>query len=72
MKLHGFSISQTAYQKGLSCAHAIYATQESILTHIREGGNQCLCFYDVEKAFDSIELPVLLKRLFEIGINGKL
>ena len=65
-------ISQTAYQRGLSCAHAIYATQEALLTHIREGGNQYICFYDVEKAFDSIELPILLKQLFEIGINGKL
>ena len=65
-------ISQTAYQKGLSCAHAIYATREALLTHIKEGGNQYICFYDVEKAFDSIKLPILLKQLFEIGINGKL
>ena len=65
-------IYQTAYQRGLSCAHAIYATQEANLTHIREGGNQYICFYDVEKAFDSIELLILLKKLFEIGINGKL
>ena len=65
-------ISQTAYQSGLSCSHANYATQEALLTQIREGGNQYICFYDVEKVFDSIELPVLLKQLFEIGINGKL
>ena len=65
-------ISQTAYQSGLSCGHAIYATQEALLTQIKEGGNQYICFYDVEKAFDSIVLPMLLKQLFEIGINGKL
>ena len=65
-------ISQTAYQSGLSCGHVIYATQEALFTQIREGGNPYICFYDVEKAFDSIELPVLLKQLFEIGINGKL
>ena len=64
-------ISQTAYQSGLSCGHAIYATQEVLLTQIREGGNQYICFYHVEKDFDSIEFPVLLKQLFEIGINGK-
>ena len=46
--------------------------QEALLTQIREGGNQFICFYNVEKAFDSIELPVLLKQLFDIGINGKL
>ena len=31
-----------------------------------------ICFYDLEKAFDSIKLPLLLKQLFEIGVNGKL
>ena len=68
----GFAdISQTSYQSGPSCGHAIYATQEALLTQIREDGNQYICFYDVEKAFDSIELPVLLKQLFEIGINEK-
>ena len=53
----------------VSCANAIYATQEALLTHIREGGNQ---YYDIVKAYDSIELPVLLKQLFECGIDGKL
>ena len=30
-----------------------------------------MCFYDLQKAFDSIQYPVLLKRLFESGVNGK-
>ena len=65
-------ISQTAYQNGMSCADAIYATQETLLTHVREGGRPFLCLYDIEKAFDSIELPILLQRLYDFGINGKL
>ena len=65
-------ISQTAYQNGMSCADAIYATRETLLTHVREGGRPFLCLYDIEKAFDSIELPILLKRLYDFGINGKL
>ena len=64
--------AQTAYQKGISCADAIFATQEALLTHVRDGGKQFLCLYDIEKAFDSVELPILLKQLFSIGINGKL
>ena len=64
--------AQTAYQKGLSCIDAIYATQETLLTHARENGKPFLCFYDVEKAFDSVELPVLLKEIYAVGINGKL
>lgn len=64
--------AQTAYQKGLSCIDAIYATQETLLTHARENGKAFLCFYDVEKAYDSVELPVLLKEIYAVGINGKL
>ena len=62
---------QTAYRKGLSCSDAVFATQEALLTHLREGGHPYLCLFDLEKAFDSIELSILLKRLFAIGVNGK-
>ena len=65
-------LAQTAYQKGLSCADAIFATQEALLTHVRDWGKPFLCFYDIEKAFDSVELPILLRQLHTIGINGKL
>ena len=64
--------AQTAYQKGISCADAIFATQEALLTHVRDGGKPFLCLYDLEKAFDSIELPILLKQLYSVGIKGKL
>ena len=30
-----------------------------------------MCFYDLQKAFDSIQYPVLLKHLYEAGVNGK-
>ena len=62
---------QTAYQKGVSCMDAIFATQEALLTHYRDGGKPYLCLFDLEKAYDSVELPVLLQRLFDLGINGK-
>ena len=29
-----------------------------------------MCLYDLEKAFDSVEFSVLLKRLFHAGINS--
>ena len=33
---------------------------------------KCTCVYfDLQKAFDSVEFPVLLDRLFSVGINGK-
>ena len=30
-----------------------------------------MCFYDLQKAFDSVKFPVLLKRLFDVGMNSK-
>ena len=64
-------INQTAFQKGISCADAIFSTQEVLLHYIRQGESPFLCFYDIEKAFDSIEFPVLLSHLQSIGISGK-
>jgi hypothetical protein len=28
-------------------------------------------FYDLQRAFDSVQYPILFKRLYEAGINGK-
>ena len=64
-------INQTAYQRRVSCADAIFATQEGIARYVREGSGVHMCLYDLEKAFDSIEYPVLFNRLFEVGVNGK-
>ena len=30
-----------------------------------------MCLYDLEKAFDSVEFSILLKRLFDVGVNSK-
>ena len=62
---------QTAYQKGISCMDAIYATQEVLMTHLQDGGHPYLCLFDIEKAFDSVEFPILLRHLYDIGVNGK-
>ena len=61
---------QTAYQCGVSCTDAIFSTQESILQHMRDGESPTLCCFDLDKAFDSIEYPVLLEHLFKLGIKG--
>ena len=62
-------VNQTAYRR--HAADAIFATQETIAKHVREGSMDCMCLYDLQKAFDSVEFPVLLDRLFSVGVNGK-
>ena len=63
--------NQSAYRKHVSCADAIFATQEVINRYLLEGGKIYMCLYDLEKAFDSVEFSVLLKQLFHAGINSK-
>ena len=64
-------VNQTAYRKSVSCADAIFATQEVIARYLRRGSRVYMCLYDLQKAFDSLECPILLKRLYEVGVNGK-
>ena len=40
-------------------------------TYLQEGSRVYMCLYDLQKAFDSIEFPVLLKRLFDAGVDTK-
>ena len=49
--------NQTAYRKGVSCADAIFATQEGINRYLQEGSKVYMCLYDLQKAFDSVEFP---------------
>ena len=59
--------TQTAYLQGLSCANAIFATQEALLVHVKDGGKPLLGLYDIEKAFDFGEIPILLEQIYSIG-----
>ena len=64
-------IAQTAYQKKVSCQDAIFTSLEAIRSTLRDGRSAYLSLYDLEKAFDSIEHAILLRSLFEAGVNGK-
>ena len=58
-------VNQSTYRKAVSCDDAIFATQEVVANYLR-GGNR------VYIAFDSIEYPLLLEKLFDVGVNGKM
>ena len=45
-------VNQTAYRK-VSCADAIFATQEVIARYVNSGNEVFMCLYDLQKAFDS-------------------
>lgn len=48
-------VNQTAYRKKVSCADAMFTTQETIGRYMREGGHVYMCLYDLQKAFDSVD-----------------
>ena len=64
-------LNQTGYQKKVSCAEAIFATMEAVSQFAQQGEGMYMCFYNLQKAFDSVQYPVLLKRLYEAGIEKK-
>ena len=65
-------INQSAYRRSVSCEDAVFATQEIVAKYLREGSRVYMCLYDLQKAFDSVEYPVLLEKLYDVGVNGKM
>ena len=54
------------------CADGIFATKEIVAKYLRGGSHVYMCLYDLQKAFNSVESPVLLEKLFDVGVNGKM
>ena len=65
-------VNQSAYKKKVSCADAVFATQEVIARYLQGGSRVYMCLYDLQKAFDSIEYPILLRRLYDIGVSWRI
>ena len=64
-------INQTVYRKKVSGADAIFVMQEVIAKFLDGGDEVFMCLYDLCKAFDSVEYPVLLTSLREAGVVGR-
>ena len=66
-----YSEKQTAYRKGVSCAEAIFSTLEVLSIYSQRCEKVYMCFYDLQKAFDSVHYSVHLKCLYEAGVDGR-
>ena len=63
-------VKQSAYRKAVSSADAIFATQQFVAIYFRCGSHVYMCLYNLQK--DSVEYPVLFKKLFDVGVNGNI
>ena len=65
-------INQSTYRKVVSYGGAIFAAQEVVAKYLRGGNRVYMCWYALQKAFDYVKYPVLLEKLFDAGVNGKM
>ena len=63
-------VNQSAYQRGMSCAEAIFATQETIAQYMCGGNNVYMCLYDLEKAFIQSSTLSFCTGCMALGLMG--
>ena len=63
---------QFGFRKGYSTSHAIIALVERINSALNSGKITIGVTLDFSKAFDTIQHPILLKKLFAYGIRGNI
>jgi hypothetical protein len=61
---------QFGFRKGISTENAVTLLTNSISTHLDEGRACVGVFLDLAKAFDTVSVPILLKKLESYGIRG--
>ena len=61
---------QGAYHHGRSADQNLSYATDTIVQVIDAGKHVCATFLDLHKAFDSLDHHLLLKRLFELGVDG--
>ncbi len=63
------AVNVVGSEQSVSCVDAIFATQEVI---VRGGSRVYMCLYDLQKAFDLVEYPVLLQKRQDVETSEEL
>ena len=67
-----YSVGQHGFRKGRSCLSKLLSHYDWVLQNLAEGRNVDVVFLDFAKAFDKVDHGILLRRVKELGITGKL
>ena len=69
---HVFAEEQGGFRKGRSCTDQIFILNSVIKQTLSKDKELFTCFIDLRKAFDCVNRNMLLYKLLNYGINGKL
>ena len=61
---------QFGFQQHYSTSYTLLNLTESIMKALDEGNFACAIFVDLEKAFDTVDNNILLKKLEHCGVRG--
>ena len=65
-----FASEQFGFRKKRSCVHAISTVTDYIREKIDKKSTDQACFIDLQKAFDTLDHSILLKKLYAYGYRG--
>lgn len=64
------SINQYGFRSGISTEDAVLKLTSMITDYVDQGESCVGVFLDLQKAFDTVSIPILLRRLENLGIRG--
>ena len=67
-----FNRRQHGFRKGRSCLSQLMDHYQSVLNIMESGNNADVIYLDFAKAFDKVDHGILIRKLAEIGVGGKL
>ena len=63
---------QSGFRNNKSCVDGIAAITEFIRTEMDKKAHGQVCFIDLQNAFDTLDLDILLKKLSDYGFRGNI
>ena len=72
MDMHGkFNPNNHGFREGHSCLSQLLAHYDNILDHLEAGYNVDVVYLDFAKAFDKVDFSIVLNKMINLGITGK-
>ena len=66
-----FNTNQHGFRAGRSCLSQLLEHFDSILNILDSGSNADVIYLDYSKAFDKVDFSIVLDKLMDMGVNGK-